>query len=258
MTAPLEGRVAIVTGAGRGIGRATAVLLGRAGADVACVARNAGEIAEAAVETRMTGATAMEVPADMGQSSDVTAAVERILDQFGKVDILVNNAAVVTPLGPTIAVEFEEWVKAIEVNLIGLMQITQLIVRGMLERRSGHVVNVSSGVAARPDGMIGANAYTTSKAALEACTLNLAAELADSGVHVNVLRPGTVDTAMQSWTRGRPAEEIGAGLRDTFVKMYEEGRLVEARQPAAVIVDLVSRDTTGRIIEARESPLYWP
>jgi 3-oxoacyl-[acyl-carrier protein] reductase len=200
------------------------------------------------------GSKALLMPADIGNPNDVNGLVERVQARFGRVDILLNNAAVLAPVGPTVTVDMEEWAYAIQVNVVAPMRLTRLVLPGMLERRSGHIVNVSSGVASGHTSMLGANAYTTSKAALEAHTLNLAAELAGTGIKVNVLRPGTVDTAMQTWMRTQPGEQIGHELREKFVGYHAEGRLAHPYLPAKVIADLVSGETTGQIVEA---PLHF-
>jgi 3-oxoacyl-[acyl-carrier protein] reductase len=117
----------------------------------------------------------------------------------------------------------------------------------MLEQGWGRIVNVSSGIAAHPAGMIGGNTYATTKAALEAHTINLAAELAGSGVTVNVYRPGSVDTAMQAWIRAQSPEKIGAPLHERFARSYEEGSLITAGQSARSLMDHLASDATGEI-----------
>jgi 3-oxoacyl-[acyl-carrier protein] reductase len=233
----------------------TALLLAESGADVACVARTESELDEAARAIRSTDRRALSIRADVSDAGDVAAVAERALNEFGRVDILVNNAAVVSPLGPTVGVDMKEWSRAIEVNLVGVMRLTQLVLPGMLGRESGYIVNVSSGVAVGLGAMLGGNAYTTSKAALEAHTLNLAAELEGTGVKVNVLRPGTVDTAMQSWIRSQPGDDIGHELRQKFADLHAEGHLADPEKPARVIVDLMSSETTGQIVDVRA---YFP
>jgi NAD(P)-dependent dehydrogenase (short-subunit alcohol dehydrogenase family) len=117
------------------------------------------------------------------------------------VDILVNNAATVEPLGPTAAVEAAELRAAFELNVVAPAALTAAVLPGMLSAGWGRIVNVSSAIVARPDSMARFNAYAATKAALEAHTVNLAAELRGTGVTVNAYRPGGVDTAMQAWIR---------------------------------------------------------
>jgi NAD(P)-dependent dehydrogenase (short-subunit alcohol dehydrogenase family) len=114
-------------------------------------------------------------------------------------------------------------------------------------------VNVSSGIASRPSGMTGANAYATSKAALEAHTLNLAEEIVDSGVTVNVYRPGGVDTAMQGWIRNQPAEQVGAALRARFVESYERGTLITPEESASSLLRRLPSAATGMIWDVRDA-----
>jgi NAD(P)-dependent dehydrogenase (short-subunit alcohol dehydrogenase family) len=117
----------------------------------------------------------------------------------------------------------------------------------MLKQGWGRIVNLSSGIAAHPEGMIGANAYATSKAGLEAHTENLAAELAGTGVTVNGYRPGGVDTAMQAWIRSQPAEEIGTALRQRFQNAYESGSLITPERSARSLITRLTGNDNGQI-----------
>jgi NAD(P)-dependent dehydrogenase (short-subunit alcohol dehydrogenase family) len=154
------------------------------------------------------------VQADLGDLEQVGGAAERIRDRLGDLDVLVNNAAVVSPLGPSTGTDPAEWARAITINLTAVATLTFALLPGMLERRRGRIVNISSGVAADARSMIGGNAYVTSKTVLEAHTVNLAAELAGTGVTVNAFRPGTVDTAMQEWIRTQDPRRIGTALHE--------------------------------------------
>ena len=142
------------------------------------------------------------MPADLADEEDRGRAVAAVL-AAGRVDILVNNAATVEPLGPTISIPAADLRLAFEVNVVAPAALTAAVLPGMLDVGWGRVVNVSSGIAAYPAGMVRGNAYATTKAALEAHTVNLAAELRGTGVTVNAYRPGGVDTAMQAWIRSR-------------------------------------------------------
>ncbi len=187
------------------------------------------------------------MPTDVGDPVAIGTTARRIMDDVGGADILVNNAAVVWPLGPSASLEVAEWTKALEVNLVGAVTLTLALLPEMLKRRWGRIINVSSGIAARPDAMIGANAYATSKAALEAHTLNLAAELVDTGVTVNVYRPGTVDTQMQAWIRSQSGSAVVEVLRDRFVESYENGALITPDASANSLVSHSLTNATGEI-----------
>lgn len=252
-TLPFEGRSALVTGASRGIGRAIALGLASRGADVALVARSVDELEEAATSIRDAGGVALVFPADVGDLAAIAHVAERAVAEFGHIDILVNNAGVVWPMAPTRSVAGAEWAAAIAVNLTGAVNLTIALLPAMLERKWGRIVNVSSGVVARPTGMAGANAYVTSKAALEAHTLNLAAELAGSGVTVNAYRPGGVDTGMQGWIRSQPAEQVGADLQARFIENYESGSLLTPDDSAASLLRRIPSGETGAIWDIQDA-----
>ena len=239
--APFAGRAALVTGAGRGIGRALAVGLAEAGARVVLVARSDEQLAETAA---LIGADdTVTVVADLGRPEGVAA----VLAAVDHVDILVNNAATVAPLGSSASIDLEQYAAAFDVNVLAVARLTFGLLPGMVERGWGRVVDVSSGVVAYPTGMIGGNAYVATKAALEAHALNLAAELADSGVTVNVYRPGTVDTAMQEWIRGQDPEHIGTGLHQRFLEYRNSGALITPEKSAAALLSRLGTDATGKI-----------
>jgi NAD(P)-dependent dehydrogenase (short-subunit alcohol dehydrogenase family) len=246
----MDGRTALITGAGRGIGRAIALGLAIDGARVALLARSVDELSEVAGVIRDSGGIALEVPADVGNPVAVDEAATRVLAEFGSVDVLINNAAVVAPLGSTVTVDPDQWAVALAVNVAGPFRLAQAVLPGMIARGWGRITNVSSGIAARPAAMIGMNAYTASKSALEAHTLNLAAELAGTGVTVNVYRPGSVDTAMQGWIRSQPAEVIGAALHERFIDSYNRGTLLTPEQSAESLLTRLTGDATGQIWNA--------
>jgi len=247
MTTPFEGRVALVTGAGRGIGRAVALELASGGARVALLARSPGQLYEAAEAVRTKGGIAAVLQVDVADPGAVVEAAAHVAKELGPVDILVNNAAMVQPVGPTVTAAPAAWASAFAVNVDAPFHFAQAVLPSMLERGWGRIVNVSSGIAAHPGAMVGMNAYAATKAALEAHTLNLAAELAGSGVAVNVYRPGSVDTAMQGWIRDQPPEEIGAALHQYFRASYEQGSLITPERSARSLVGRLAGLVTGEI-----------
>jgi NAD(P)-dependent dehydrogenase (short-subunit alcohol dehydrogenase family) len=252
MTTLLTGRTALVTGAGRGIGRAVALGLAEAGVTVALVARSRDELAETADQVKEMGGDALVVPADLGDPLQVASIIELTTGELGPVGILINNAAVVWPLGPSVQVKPAEWGAALQVNAVAPAVLTFALLPAMLEAKWGRIVNVSSGIAARPGAMVGMNAYATSKAALEAHNLNLAAELSCTGVTVNAFRPGSVDTAMQAWIRAQDPTKIGAALHERFEKSHAAGTLITPGASARSLLDHLSSDGTGNIWEAAQ------
>jgi NAD(P)-dependent dehydrogenase (short-subunit alcohol dehydrogenase family) len=252
MTAPFAGRLALVTGASRGIGRAVALQLASGGARVALLARSPRQLEETARAVRSEGGTAAVVPTDLADPDVVAAAAARVAEELGPVDILVNNAAVVEPVGPTVTAAPSAWWTAFAVNVDAPIQLTLALLPSMLERGWGRIVNVSSGIVDHPGAMVGLNAYAATKAALEAHTLNLAAELEGSGVTVNVYRPGSVDTAMQEWIRSQPPEEIGASLHGHFQASYQQGALITPERSARSLLARLAGAANGEIWSAND------
>ena len=197
--AGFTGTTALITGAGRGIGRAIAIGLADSGARLILLARSNQELAETRAVLLVRQGVAADrirvISADLSDEEQRTRAAKTAL-AAGRVDILINNAATVEPLGPTVAVPAAELRSALELNVVAPAALTAAVLPGMLDAGWGRVVNVSSGIAAHPEGMVRGNAYATTKAALEAHTVNLAAELRGTGVTVNAYRPGRVDTAI--------------------------------------------------------------
>lgn len=247
MSSPFDGRTALVTGAGRGIGRAVALALADAGADLVLLARSGTELASAADEIRAKGRGAEIVVADLSRVDTLPRVRESILQVTDHVDILINNAATVAPLGPTDEVSPDVFVSALVLNVVAVAALSGTVLPGMKERGWGRIVNLSTGLVSRPASMRGGNVYVSTKAALEAHTVNLAAETDLTGVTVNAYRPGIVDTTMQSWIRDQDPQEIGAELHQYFVTTYEEGRLITAEQSAAALLAHLASDDNGAI-----------
>jgi NAD(P)-dependent dehydrogenase (short-subunit alcohol dehydrogenase family) len=222
----LDDKTALITGGGRGIGRAIALQLAKRGVRVAVAARSEAELVETTSAIAAADGRAHAIVADLAAAGAGTALARRARNELGRVDILINNAAVVAPLGASSDVDVEEFARAFTLNVTSVAELTFALLPGMLERRWGRVVNVSSGIVATPAAMVGANAYAATKAAIEAHTVNLAAELAGTGVTVNAYRPGSVDTAMQAWIRDRDPDAIGRALHDRFTKRHAADELI--------------------------------
>ena len=243
----LRDRVALVTGGGRGIGRRIAVGLAKLGAHVAVLARSEHELGDTVAEIHANGGIATAVVGDIRDFDRLRTGVHRVRAELGPPVVLVNNAAVVAPLGPTDALDPTEVAAAVAVNIIAPITLSAMVLPGMSAAGWGRIVNISSGIAARPGSSPGMTVYAATKAALEAHTLNLAVELDGSGITANVYRPGAVDTAMQQWIRDQPAERIGAALHDRFAAMHAGGHLINPERSARSLLDRVVGPQTGQI-----------
>jgi len=250
-----SGKTALVTGAGRGIGRAIALGFADAGAGLILLARSAGQLDETRamlLDRDAEAARIRVVAADLGDDEQRGLAAGTALEA-GRVDVLVNNAATVEPLGVTADIPAAELRRAFELNVVAPVALTAAVLPGMLDAGWGRVVNVSSAIAARPGFMVGGNAYAATKAALEAHTVNLAAELNGTGVTVNAYRPGGVDTAMQAWIRGQDPDRIGAALHTRFNQNFTEGTVITPEQSAAALIAHLGGDDSGSIWDVSDA-----
>ena len=221
----LAGRVALVTGASRGIGRAIALALAGAGADVVVNCRERGRSAEETADAiRTKGRRALAIAADVSEGGAVEGMVRAAEAELGPVDLLVNNAGVAIPrdLDDLTEADFD---RTLAVNLKGAFLCTRAVLPGMRARRWGRVVNISSG-AARGAGVIGAH-YNASKAGLEGLTRGYAARLVRDGVTVNAVSPSLIETEM-----------IGA-RRDEYAKKVPLGRLGMPDEVAQAVLMVV-------------------
>ncbi|PSL38346.1 short-subunit dehydrogenase [Labedella gwakjiensis] len=244
--AEFAGRIALVTGAGRGIGRAIAEGLAARGAHVAIVARSGDDLDRVVAGIVAAGGRATAFARDLLDDAERDSLIDDVEAECGRVDVLINNAAIVDPLGRSVDVPMDAFERALRLNVVAPAALSFRVLPGMVAAGWGRIVNVSSGVAVRNEAMIGANAYTTTKAALEAHTRNLAAEYADSGVTINVYRPGVVDTGMQEWLRSRPEDEVATGLPANFRRLHEEGALITPERSAAGLLARLSLSETGQ------------
>jgi NADP-dependent 3-hydroxy acid dehydrogenase YdfG len=192
---PLDGKVALVTGASSGIGQATARALAEAGAAVAIGARRVDRIDALAGELRDGGARALQLPLDVTDEQSCRDAVARTREELGGLDVLVNNAGVML-LGTIVGADPEDWRRMISTNVLGLMYMTHAAIEGMVEQGSGDVVNISS-VAGRT-ARLGAGVYNASKWGVNAFSESLRQEVTGRGVRISLVEPGAVDTELRT------------------------------------------------------------
>jgi NAD(P)-dependent dehydrogenase (short-subunit alcohol dehydrogenase family) len=194
---PLDGQVALVTGASSGLGRATAVALAQAGADVALLARGKHDLDQAAAEVEQAGRRALALVADLADAEALTGAVAQVADTFGRVDVLVNAAGTDVP-GPVAELAISDWDRVLAVNLRAPFVLARAVLPSMQAAGRGTIVNVSSVAGKR--GWAGAGAYCASKFALTGLTQALAAEGRPHGIRACVLYPGAMATSWGVWS----------------------------------------------------------
>jgi 3-oxoacyl-[acyl-carrier protein] reductase len=191
--ADLQGRIALVTGASQGIGRACALELARGGATVALAARNETKLAEVAAEIEAAGGQAAAFRLDVSSEESIKAGAKAVLERFGKVEILVNNAGI-TRDGLMMMMKRADWDDVLGTNLTGAFLLTQAVLRPMLKNRWGRIINISSVVGRT--GQAGQANYAASKAGLIGLTRSMAREVASRGITVNAVAPGYIETPM--------------------------------------------------------------
>jgi NAD(P)-dependent dehydrogenase (short-subunit alcohol dehydrogenase family) len=246
----VQGTVAVITGSGRGIGEAVALAFAGNGAAVVLAARTASELTRVEARVRAAGGAAVAIPTDVSSPADVSRLVQRAVDAYGRVDVLVNAAGILGPVGPVWEADPEAWKRAVEVNLYGTFLCCRAVVPHMMQRGRGKIVNFSGGGAASPLPRMAA--YGASKAAVVRLTETLAEELKPYGIAVNAIAAGLVDTrlldpVLAAKERGGDQFARVRRLRDTG-----EGG-VPAELPAALALWLASdasHGLTGKLISA--------
>lgn len=190
----LKGQVVLVTGAGRGIGRAIALNLAAEGAYLSLAARGEEELRKTSLEVRRNGAECLIFPTDVSDPEQVQALVAATVARFGHIDVLVNNAGIQGPIGPLIENDDDAWLRTFQVNVLGTFYCAKRILPHMMSRRRGKIINLSGGGAVSPRPNFGA--YAASKAAVVRLTETLSEEVRSYNIQVNAVAPGAVNTRM--------------------------------------------------------------
>ena len=190
----LDGRVALVTGGSRGIGRATALGLAEAGADVAVASRKRPDLENVAADIKRMGRKSLAVAAHVGRMDDIRSLVAKVRDEFGRIDILVNNAGTSPALASSLEVDERLWDSIMNLNLKGLFFLSQAVAKVMKEHGGGRIINVASMDGLKPEANIGT--YAVSKAGVIMVSRVMALELARYNIRVNTIAPGNVHTRL--------------------------------------------------------------
>jgi 3-oxoacyl-[acyl-carrier protein] reductase len=236
----LKDKVALVTGASQGIGRDTALALAQAGATVAVAARTEEKLAALVTEIEAAGGAAFAVKMDVADGEQVKAGFKHVFEKFGRLDILVNNAAI-TRDGLSVRMKQDDWEAVLKTNLTGAHLCIQQALSTMMRARSGRIINISSVVA--QSGNAGQANYVAAKAGLIGLTKAVAIEMASRNITVNAIAPGFIETPMTDVLADKVKEDLKARI--------PLGRLGSARDVAAAIVFLASDEAgyiTGHVL----------
>ncbi len=235
-----ERSVAVVTGGGRGIGRAIARALSTAGYDLVLAARSASELEAVATEIGENGGQAVSVPTDLRDRAQIAQLAETAMG-VGPVDLLVNNSGIAGPQGMMWDLDPDEWSQTMAVNVDAVFLCSRAFLPAMIERRRGSIVNIGSITGKRP--LLGRSPYATSKLALVGLTRTLALETGPFGVRVNLISPGFVEGPRIDWVIDRQAEARGVPstvVREDFTAQSPLGRLTSPEDVASTVVFLAS------------------
>ena len=242
----LDGKVAVVTGAGRGIGKVIAQTLAREGADVVLAARSIETLEQTRVAVEACGRQGLVVPTDLADREQVTRLADTALEHFGAIDILVNNSGVGGPSAPLWEVDPDEWDATMAVNVSGVFLCCRAFLPAMIEQGSGSVVVIGSMSGKRP--LRNRSAYTTSKLALVGLVRTLAVEAGPHGVRVNLISPGGVEGERIEWVIERLQQAHGVDsdrARGMLISDSPFGRLVDPLEVADAVVFLGSQRSSA-------------
>ena len=241
MNSSLNGKVALVTGASRGIGKAIALELAKAGADLSICGRDVAKLSDCRKEIESLGRRCLSIKADVSNSEEVNGMVNKTLDKFGKIDILINNAGI-TRDELLVRMKDEDWKAVLDTNLTGVFLVTRAVSKAMLRsRKGGRIINISSTIALT--GNEGQANYASAKAGILGLTKSVARELASRGITCNAVAPGFIETNM---TAG-----VSEAVQKRILEQIPAGRFGSVEQVAGVVLFLASEAAgyiTGQVI----------
>ena len=246
----LDGQVVVITGSGRGIGRVIALAYAREGAKLALAARSESELKEAVSAVSELGAEAIAVRTDVTSQKDTERLAHRVVERFGRIDVLVNNAGNSGPIGPLQGNDIADWVNTINVNLTGTFLVSRAIIPVMLAQSGGKIINLSG--AGATNAWSNMSAYCSSKAAVVRLTEVLAQELDGKGITVNALGPGSVHTSMWDKMTEEAAQAGADFIRELGLRVTSGGgaSIDECAELAVWLASDASATLTGRLISA--------
>jgi len=252
----LDGKVALVTGASRGIGKATAIGFARAGADVIVTSRKLPDLEMVADEIKALGRKSMAIATHVGRMDQIDALVKQAAEEFGRIDILVNNAGTSPVMDSVLDIEERAWDVVMNLNLKGLFFLSQAVARMMKEQGGGQIINVASVDAFKPEYLV--SAYSISKAAVVMVTRAMARELAQYNIRVNCIAPGAVSTKLLDSHWFNIPEEEAKAQKETMAKRIPVGHIAEPEEMANIAIFLASESSsyvTGQTIIAEGGSL---
>jgi NAD(P)-dependent dehydrogenase (short-subunit alcohol dehydrogenase family) len=245
----LSGLIALITGGGRGIGQAIAIAFAREGASIAIASRTRSELDDTLSKVKQYGVPALALVADISKPDDVQKIVQTAINEFGRIDILVNCAGVFGPIGPLIKNDTAKWIETININLIGTVLCCKAVLPFMIKNGSGKIINLSGGGAGYPHPYF--SAYSTSKAAVVRFTETISVEVKENNIQVNAIAPGGIATKLQDEVLA--AGELAGKEALVNAKKIKATGGTPLDKPTSLAVYLASAESnglTGKLISA--------
>jgi NAD(P)-dependent dehydrogenase (short-subunit alcohol dehydrogenase family) len=242
----LSGKVAVITGGGRGIGREIALNFAKEGARVVICSKSKDELDKVALEIENNGGQVLSVLADISNEKEVDRLVQTAIDNFRGIDVLVNNAGITGPKTTVLNTDYQDWLQTFAINLNGAFLCSKYALTHMVKQKYGKIINISSTAGKKGGSHIAP--YCASKAALISLTQSLAAEVGRDGVYVNAICPGAIKTQMLTEGIAELAEHKGLTydfMENRFIQISSLGRLATASEVAHLALFLASEASSG-------------